>query len=123
MLIDHARPILLALVITFLAACGGGGGGATTGELAVIAYKLPAGVPAAVHVAGPGNFSQDITQSTTLAKLAPGNYTVTAANVVHDTVTHVPSAPAQTAAVTISYTAVPLVLGLKEVAPWPSRCS
>lgn len=125
MLINHPRSILLALVITLLAACGGGGGGErpTTGELTVLIYNLPAGVPAAVHVAGPGDFAQDITQSATLANLAPGGYTVTAATVVRDTVTYVPSAPSQSAVVTaggdtsvsLSYRAVPLALALQEV--------
>jgi len=93
MLVDRARKFLLSLVplLFLLAACGGGGGnpgsnppsnpGATTGSLQVSINSLPSGTNASVRVTGPNNFVQDLTASQTLASLAPGSYTVTAANV------------------------------------------
>lgn len=53
----------------------------TTGSLTVTVTGLPAGTSAAVTVTGPGGFSRAITATATLADLAPGGYTVTAADV------------------------------------------
>jgi glucose/arabinose dehydrogenase len=131
MLIDYARVFVLSIVMALTAACGGGGGNAgsvtplpSTGSLALTVANLPPGVNAAVRVTGPGNFAQDLAQSQTLANLAPGTYTVTAANVIGGSVTYAPAAPSQTvtvtagatAPVTVGYATVALALGIREVA-------
>ncbi len=51
---------------------------ATPGALAVSATLLPAGVSGAVWVTGPNGFSRNITTSTNLTDLAPGEYDVRA---------------------------------------------
>ena len=87
---------------------------ATTGALGVTISGLPGGTPAAVTVTGPGSFSRALTTGETLSGIAPGRYTVSAANVVSGGTTYTPSIgrPAvdvvagDTAAVTVSYTAV-----------------
>jgi len=78
---------------------------ATTGRLTVGISGLPAGTNAAVTVAGPGNFSQAVTAGITIASLAPGTYTVTAANVTAGATLYTPSATSQTIAVTAGATA------------------
>src|SRR5690606_29748131 len=45
---------------------------------------LPAGAAADVTVTGPGGFSANVTATETFGGLAPGSYTVTAANVTAD---------------------------------------
>lgn len=87
---------------------------ATTGALGVTISGLPGGTAAAVTITGPGSFSRALTTGGTLSGIAPGRYTVSAANVVAGGTTYTPSIgrPAVdvvaggTAAVTISYTAV-----------------
>ncbi|HET6765441.1 MAG TPA: hypothetical protein VFH27_17265 [Longimicrobiaceae bacterium] len=67
-----------------LAACSDGGGGTgspSRGSLEVSVTGLPAGTSANVTVTGPGNFTRTVSASTTIADLAPGTYTVTAAQV------------------------------------------
>ncbi len=54
---------------------------ATTGSLRVTVTGLPAGVGALVTVTGPGSFSEEVAATLTLEDLAPGEYTVSAANV------------------------------------------
>lgn len=80
------------------------------GTLQVDIVGLPDGVAADVGVTGFG-FEQQLTQSTTLTFLTPGNYTVTAANVLADGLDHatiVTGSPAlvlpdQTTTVTVLY--------------------
>lgn len=101
----HALCRILSICCLFLAACGGGdddgvfvsGGG--PGTLSVVISGLPAGTPADVAVTGPGGFRQTLGQSVTLADLMVGTYTVTAANVVKDSVTYKARLPVQTVAV------------------------
>jgi hypothetical protein len=101
----HALCRILGICCLFLAACGGGeddgvsvdGGGPRT--LSVLISGLPPATPADVAVTGPGGFRQTLGQSTTLADLAVGTYTVTAANVAKDSVTYKPQPPVQTIAV------------------------
>ena len=98
-----------------LSACGGGGGnaggnpvpdpGGTTGSLQVNINALPTGVNAAVRVTGPNNFAQDLSASRTLASLAPGSYTVTAANVSAGSATYTATPATQTVTVTAGATA------------------
>ena len=61
---------------TFTVTCA-----ATTGGLTVTVAGLPATAAGAVTVTGPGDFSREVTATTTLQGLAPGEYTVTAASV------------------------------------------
>lgn len=138
MQIGHLKKLLLLfsamLIGIVLLACGGGGGSpgtpgpvtpppATTGSLAVTASGLPAGVTAAVRVTGPGNYLQDLTQSQTLANLAPGSYNVSASPVTNGGVTYQPTPASQaatvsagaTASATVSYASNALALGLTRV--------
>ncbi len=135
MLVDRARKFLLSLMplLLLLAACSGGGGnpganpptnpGATTGSLQVSINALPSGTNASVRVTGPNNFVQDLTASQTLASLAPGSYTVTAASVAVGSATYAPSPATQTvtvtagatASATVAYGAGTLTLALSQV--------
>ena len=131
MLIDRARFILLTFVFMVLAACGGSSGGddddpppAGNGSLVITLAGLPAGVTSTVNITGPAGFSRDITQTTTLTNLAAGSYTVSAQSVVSGATTYRPAVAQQTIAVaagatasaTVSYSAIALTLGLREVA-------
>jgi len=114
--------------------CGGGGGNpgtpgpvtpppASTGSLAVTASGLPAGVNPALRVTGPNNYLQDLTQSQTLANLAPGSYNVSASPVTSGGVTYQPTPASQAATVSagasasaaVSYASSTLSLGLTRV--------
>jgi glucose/arabinose dehydrogenase len=112
MLIDRARKFLLflwaALCVGLLAACEGGGGNpgslnntpsVATGTLDVVISNLPAGANAAVHITGPGNFTQDLTQSATIPDLAAGTYNVSASSVAVGNATWTPSPASQGAVV------------------------
>ncbi len=87
---------------------------ATVGSLRITIDGLPANIDAAVTVEGPGNFSQLVKATSTLTALAPGTYTVTAADVVSGSTTYrpsvarpsVPVAAGATASSTVSYTPV-----------------
>jgi hypothetical protein len=86
---------------------------ATTGSLAVTIAGLPAGADAAVTVAGPDGYSEQLTTTGTLDGLAPGQYTVAAADVSRGGVTYTSSpenrpvtvSEGATAAVTVTYAA------------------
>ncbi|NUT16855.1 MAG: glucose dehydrogenase [Cupriavidus sp.] len=78
---------------------GGGGGNSGTGSLTVAISGLPSGTPAAITVAGPGQFRQAVVQSTTLSNLVPGSYTVTADSVLTGTALRRPQLPSQVIAV------------------------
>jgi hypothetical protein len=54
---------------------------AVTGGLRVTISGLPGGTDAAVTVAGPDQYQEQLTATATLAELPPGEYTVTAASV------------------------------------------
>ena len=138
MLARRMRNMLLlfsAMLISIgLLACGGGGGNpgtpgpvtpppASTGSLAVTASGLPAGVNPALRVTGPNNYLQDLTQSQTLANLAPGSYNVSASPVTSGGVTYQPTPASQAATVSagasasaaVSYASSTLSLGLTRV--------
>jgi hypothetical protein len=97
-----------ATTVTFAVTCS-----ATTGSLAVTVSGLPATAEAEVTVTGPGGFSRDVTATTTIADLPPGEYTVSAASVTAggSTYTASPATTAveveagATAAVTVTYSA------------------
>lgn len=135
MLADRARLFLLLLYALLGAACSGGGGnpgltgggvtpGPATGSLALVISNLPAGVPGAVRVTGPANFSLDLTQSHTVANLAPGTYGITASSVSSGGASYAPHPPSQSAEVaaggrataTVAYAGAPMSLALAEVA-------
>lgn len=71
---------LIAMAGMLVAAAGCSSTGPKSGSLAVT-ITAPAGVTPAVTVAGGNNYSKTIAATTTLTGLAPGSYTVTAANV------------------------------------------
>jgi hypothetical protein len=81
-------------------------------------------VAGAVHVAGPGNTSRDLTQSATFAGLAPGDYVVTASGVSLGAASYVPLPASQavtvvagaTATASVSYAARAVPVGLAQVA-------
>ena len=119
---------LRAIVVTsfgslLLAACGGDDTptqpvAPLNGTLAVTVAGLPAGVNAAVTVAGPSSYSQSPT-ATASYSVAPGSYTVTAAQVISNNVRYnaaivgspatVTSSTTTTVTVTYSVTANPTV--------------
>lgn len=133
MLIDRARNFLLFLLVALCAACEGGGGNpgtlhstpsTATGTLDVVIGNLPSGANAAVQVTGPGNFTQDLTQSKTLSGLAAGTYNVSASNVVIGNATYIPAPASQGVAVaagasvsaTVTYASSALALATSVVA-------
>ena len=93
----------------------------TTGGLTVTVAGLPVGTDAAVTVTGPNGYNQAVTQTQTLTELAPGGYVATAADVSSAGTTYTPRARTKsatdsagaTAAVTVTYDAVPLTLNLR----------
>lgn len=84
------RALLPLLALAGAAACGSDDPAPTqpttpaNGTLVVTVTGLPAGANAAITVTGPNNFSQTATGSTTLS-VAPGSYTVAAAQVTAGT--------------------------------------
>jgi glucose/arabinose dehydrogenase len=133
MLIDRARKFLLFLLVALCAACEGGGGNpgtlhstpsADTGTLDVVISNLPSGASAAVHVTGPDNFMQDLTQSQTIPGLAAGTYSIAASSVTIGNATFTPSPASQSAVVaagasvtaTVSYASSTLSLATTVVA-------
>jgi hypothetical protein len=96
--------------VTFTVICA-----ATTGTLAVTVAGLPPGAAAAVTVTGPANYSASVPGNTTLLGLAPGQYTVNAADVTVAPDTYTPSSRQQVVdvsaggspAVTVTYSRGP----------------
>ena len=76
----------------------------SSGSLAVTITGLPNGVDADVTVTGPG-YSAPVTQTTTLANIAAGGYTVDASNVSDGAVAYVPNPSTQAVTVTAGGTA------------------
>lgn len=126
-------PSLFLVLFACLSACSGGGGSpgsttpppaATTGSLAVTVAGLPAGGLGAVHISGPNNYVRDLTQTTSIADLAPGNYTLTATLVAVGGAAYTPAPLSQSASVaagatasaTVSYAGAALALTALEVA-------
>jgi hypothetical protein len=71
--------------------------GAVGGSLTVNVAGLPPLADAAVHVAGPNGYADDVTATTTLSGLAAGVYTVTAQSVSPAGTSYNPSPGSQTA--------------------------
>jgi hypothetical protein len=81
------KPLLgLLLVIAF--ACTGEPTALSTGNLQVVVSGLPSGSSGDLVVNGPDGYSQGVTATQTLTGLAPGPYTVVAADVVVGTATY-----------------------------------
>lgn len=78
---------------------------ATTGSLTVTVTGLPDGAAANVTVSGPSSFSQPITASRTLSGLAPGSYTVAAAQVTSGSTSYLPSPASRSVSVAAAGTA------------------
>ena len=76
----------------------------TTGSLTVT-VSMPDATPASVTVTGPNSYSAAVTSTTTLTTLAPGTYTISAANVVSGGNTYLPTPTSQTKSVTAGTTA------------------
>jgi serine protease len=100
----------LSALFLLLTACGTRAP-APTGALQLDIFGLPAGQPASVQVAGPGDFSRTLTQSQTLTDLTPGTYTVSAESVA-GYVPEVVTSPVQvranaTAQVSVTYRSGP----------------
>jgi len=112
----------LPCLLVLLAACGGKEPtGPSAGTLVVSVGGLPSAAAASVTVTGPNNFSQVIGPSNaSLSDLAPGSYTITAADVSEGGAVYVPLPAAQVAKVTaggsaaagVVYTATPGSLSL-----------
>ena len=83
--------------------------GPTTGGLTVTLSGLPGGTAYPIAVNGPNGYSQGLSETTTLNGLAPGSYTVIAANVTAGGATYQPSAATQGLTVTAGATAVSAV--------------
>lgn len=77
----------------------------STGALTVSVSGLPSGVSAPVTVTGPSSFSRAVPSSQTIADLAPGTYTITAASTTSGSTSFTPSSPSQTVTVTAGATA------------------
>ncbi|MCE2901890.1 MAG: hypothetical protein ACK6DP_16295 [Gemmatimonas sp.] len=119
------RALAFSFATLALAACSSNDDGPTTppavanGSLAITISGLPTGVSGAVTVTGPGNFSQSV-QSTSTISVAPGSYTLAAAQIINNnvrynaTITGSPATVASnaTANVTVAYavTANPTVV-------------
>ena len=67
-----------------------------TARLTVSVAGLPGGAPAGITVTGPNGFSRVITSTTTIDLLAPGAYTLAAADVANGGKTYRPSPATQT---------------------------
>jgi len=99
---------MTSLSLLALAACGSddpaGPVAPANGTLVVTVSGLPAGVNAAVTVAGPSSYAQSPTASATYS-VAPGSYTVTAAQVTTNNVRYNAAITGSPATVTSSATA------------------
>lgn len=83
--------------------------GPTTGGLTVTLSGLPGGTAYPIAVNGPNGYSQGLSETTTLNGLAPGSYTVIAANVTAGGATYQPTSATQGVTVTAGATAVSAV--------------
>ena len=88
-------------VVGLVTACGDGGStGLESGRLAIAITGLPPAVAASVTIAGPDGFQFVTGSSRTLAALAPGSYTIAAAEVTTGGSRYAPSPATQTVLVT-----------------------
>ena len=119
-----ARRALRAFAALALLGCGDDGVAPGDGTLEVTISGLPAGQPAAVHIAGPEGFTRALTATASLTGLEPGSYTVAATAIdrtdgrwsptpATQTVTVSPNA---TTAANITYAISTLTLGVQQLA-------
>ena len=100
------RIRLAGPLIVLLAACGGGSStGPSTGSLALEVSGLPGSAEGEVTVVGPGGFNRRVPRTETLAGLATGSYSVTAAGVVVGDVQFMPAPASQAVPVSAGETA------------------
>jgi Metallo-peptidase family M12B Reprolysin-like len=83
-------------------ACDGGPSAPSSGTLNLSVLGLPTGSAAAVTITGPNGFSQQASATQSFTQLTPGNYTITASNVMVGSAEYIPSPPSQTVALTSS---------------------
>jgi hypothetical protein len=93
-----ARTKLLSLLLLALLACDGPSG-PSSGMLTLTVLGLPSGSAAAITINGPNGYTQSVTASQTFSQLAPGPYTITAANVTVGAVEYTPNPSSQTVGV------------------------
>jgi hypothetical protein len=110
---DNPRTVTVetgsAATVAFTVTCS-----PTTGALTVTITGLPAGTDASVTVTGPGGFSRQPTATRTFSDLAPGSYSVAAAEVTGSGTRFAPAPASQTvtvsagssASATVTYAAV-----------------
>jgi hypothetical protein len=94
-----ARKHILSVLLLVSLGCTGEPGGPSGGTLSVTIQGLPIGSSAAVSISGPNGYGQSLSNSQTFTGLAPGVYTVTAADVTVGTAPYQPSPSSQTVAV------------------------
>jgi hypothetical protein len=94
-----ARKHISSVLLLVLLGCSGDPGGPSGGTLSVTIQGLPIGSSAAVSISGPNGYNQSLANSQTFTGLAPGVYTVTAADVTVGTAPYQPSPSSQTVAV------------------------
>jgi hypothetical protein len=82
---------------------------ASTGSLALSIIGLPEGVDAHVAVTGPGGYSQEVVDTTTLIELTPGDYTITADDVTADEASYLATPPTQSVTIGAGTTATAAV--------------
>lgn len=96
----RAGNVLGVLAALLLTSCGGGSStGPSTGSLALSISGLPGGTDGDVSVTGPGGYSRQVPRTETLAGLAPGSYTVAAADVSAGGSQYAPAPASQAVAV------------------------
>jgi len=76
-----------------------------SGSIEVVVGGLPGGAAGSITVTGPGGYTRSVTATTTLTLLAPGSYTVTAANVTAAGTTYAPTPTSQSVTVVASLVA------------------
>jgi hypothetical protein len=93
-----------------------------TGALSVTVSGLPTNTLASIVVTGPSGFSQAVTATVAFSTLVPGNYTITAANVVVASDNYGPRPVSQTVPVTASDTAATATVTYSVHRRSPFRC-
>ena len=106
-----AVPVVAGLAL-LVQACDGGPTGPTTGSLTVNIANLPPDVAGAVTVQGAvGTPPITVTSTRTIADLAPGTYTITAAKAVGSKASYTPATVSQVAEVVASTTPATVNVG------------
>ncbi len=96
------RLRMVCLLLLAGLACDGGPSGPSSGTLTLTVLGLPTGSTAAISITGPNGFSQQASATQTFTQLTPGNYTVSASNVMIGAAQYFPSPTSQIVALTSS---------------------